>query len=132
MSRGFLSRLILNEIHEQTKQEQFAQSTGLKCFEECESDLFRVDIGQTAPVGSSWVKPATEVADVLLAEIVRLLDLDAGIGFDMRDDTNMAVAAVIPAGDGANLRRTAGTESSSSGTSCPLTAVAPVISCPRS
>ena len=101
-------------------------------FEECESDLFRVDIGQAAPVGSSWVKPATEVADVLLAEIVRLLDLDAGIGFDMRDDTDMAVATVIPAGDGANLRRTAGTESSSSGTSCPLTAVAPVISCPRS
>ena len=123
-----MSKFILNEIYEQTKQGQSAQSG----FEECESDLFRVDIGQAAPVRSSWVKPATEVADVLLAEIVRLLDLDAGIGFDMRDDTNMAVAAVIPAGDGANLRRTAGTESSSSGTSCPLTAVAPVISCPRS
>lgn len=30
MNRGFLSSLILNENHEQTKQEQSAQSTGLK------------------------------------------------------------------------------------------------------
>ena len=123
-----MSKFILNEIYEQTKQGQSAQSG----FEECESDLFRVDIGQAAPVRSSWVKPATEVADVLLAEVVRLLDLDAGIGFDMSHHTDVAVAAVIPAGDGANLRPTACTESSSSGTSCPLTAVAPPISSPRS
>lgn len=32
LDRGFFSRLILNENHEKTKQEQSAQSTGLKWF----------------------------------------------------------------------------------------------------
>lgn len=95
-------------------------------------DLFWIDIANSSLTGGVRIEPATEVANVLFARIVGFFDLDAGIGFDMGDNTDMPITAIGPANDGSDLWGASCSETSCACASCPLATVAPVRTSPRS
>ena len=93
--------------------------------------LIWVDVGDSSPDGVGWIEPTAEVVDIAMAVVVRLLDLNFLVMFDVCNQGDMAISPIIPTGDGTDLWSVSCPESSSACASCPHAAISPPVVGPR-